>query len=126
MRKTASLSSAFATLAALVSPGYADSEVRRTTQGQPVVIYGARGDTCSAGAPSFDWVMDNAFDPRGSEEPEHGTLSGGEEGKRWSGRCKKDVPTRLIIYTPDPDFIGEDLVNFWGEDQRTIIVAPAQ
>lgn len=118
---------ATAAVLALLTPAesaVADTKNYRLQPGGSEVIYGARGESCSSGAPSLDWVLAEAFDPAKSAPPQHGTLSDGGIGKRYSAACKKDVPTRLIRYTADPGFAGEDLIVFWGTDTRRVIVAP--
>ena len=90
-----------------------------TNPGIPVVIYGQRGKCHGKEAPTFAALMES----KGiTQAPRHGTLSDGGTGKRMSQNCGKAVPVRVVIYTPDPNFVGEDSVEFWGTDVSAITV----
>ena len=92
-----------------------------TNPGIPVVIYGQRGKCDGKEAPTFAALMDS----KGiTQAPKHGTLSDGGTGKRKSRKCGKAVPVRVVVYTPDPNFVGEDSVVFWGSDVVIIAVVP--
>ena len=89
--------------------------------GVPTVIYGQRNKCTKHVAPSYEAVLErNAV----TRPPEHGALSGGGEGERYSRSCKRRVPVRAIMYTSDPGFAGTDVVVFWGKETVIINVVP--
>ena len=90
--------------------------------GVPTMIYGQRNDCAKDVAPSYEAVLAaNAV----TRPPAHGALSGGGVEERYSKRCDKRVPVRVIMYTSEPGYTGTDSVTFWGRDTVTINVVPA-
>ena len=90
-----------------------------TNPGIPVVIYGQRSKCDGEEAPTFAALMESEGI---TQAPEHGTLSDGGTGKRRSNKCGKSVPVRIVVYTPDHNFVGAESVVFWGSDVVTINV----
>jgi CubicO group peptidase (beta-lactamase class C family) len=90
--------------------------------GVPTMIYGERNECTKDVAPSYEAVLEaNAV----TRPPEHGALSGGGVGERYSKSCDRRVPVREILYTSDPGYTGTDSVTFWGRDTVIINVVPA-
>ena len=90
--------------------------------GVPTMIYGQRNECANDVAPSYEAVLEaNAV----TRPPEHGALSGGGVGERYSKSCDRRVPVRVIMYTSDPGYTGTDSVTFWGQDSVIINVVPA-
>ena len=96
-------------------------ETVSTGSGIPVVVYGQRSKCHKNTAPTFAAIV--ASDKAISQQPAHGALSDGGTGERMSRSCNKTVPVRVVIYTPDANFTGEDSVVFWGTDIITIVVS---
>jgi hypothetical protein len=96
-------------------------ETVTTSSGSPVVVYGQRSKCDKNTAPTFAAIVES--DKAISQQPAHGTLSDGGTGERMSRSCNKTVPVRVVIYTPDSNFTGEDSVVFWGTDIITIVVS---
>ena len=93
-----------------------------TISGVPTMIYGQRNECAKDVAPSYEAVLEaNAV----TRPPEHGALSGGDVGERYSKRCDRRVPVREIMYTPDPGYTGTDSVTFWGRETVIVNVVPA-
>jgi hypothetical protein len=84
-------------------------------------IYGARARCGSQTAPTFEEVIERGLEV----EPEHGKLSDGGTGTRYSQKCNSDVLIRIISYTSNEDYIGEDQVVIYG-DETNITVEDAQ
>ena len=90
--------------------------------GVPTMIYGQRNECTKDVAPSYEAVLEaNAV----TRAPEHGALSGGGVGERYSKSCDRRVPVREILYTSVPGYTGTDSVTFWGQDSVIINVVPA-
>ncbi len=92
------------------------------TSGVPTMIYGERNECTKHVAPSYEaFLKTNAV----TRPPEHGALSGGGVGERYSRSCNRRVPVRAIMYTSDPGYTGTDVVIFWDQDTVNINVVPA-
>ena len=90
--------------------------------GVPTMIYGERNECAKDVAPSYEAVLEaNAV----TRPPEHGALSGGGVGERYSKSCDRRVPVRAIMYTSDPGYTGTDSITFWGRETVNIKVVPA-
>ena len=105
--------------------GYAagESENFEINPGQCVIIQGIRNKCDKMGAPTFARIIAS---PRVvSTHPKNGTLSDGGIGSRDSQSCGGDVDVRIIVYTPNPGFVGEDYVEFFSDEAITITVKPS-
>ncbi len=88
--------------------------------GETTPIYGARGDCNASSPPTFDRVMERGLETK----PEHGELSDGGVGQRFSNKCKGEVPIRIISYTSTPNYEGEDTVVIYGDRVDVTVEAP--
>ncbi len=96
---------------------------------ETIMIYGQRANDCKAAAPTFEWTVKKAL----TRSPKYGFLSDGGTGVRLSGKCKREVPVRIVNYTPDQEkalkraedkdkIIVKDRVAFLGRDRATIFI----
>ncbi len=93
-------------------------------QGQCVEINGIRRKCGKSGAPNFARLVRSSRAI--SIRPKNGTLSDGGIGMRESRSCDGDVvDVRIIVYTPNPGFIGKDTVEFFSSETITITVKPS-
>ena len=124
--KSIILGAVFGTFLAVQETPYAGTlggGLFETKSGVPIVIYGSRGPCDASEAPDFGEIMDH---PEAiSRAPKHGKLSDGGAGSRRIGSCGGRVVVRKIVYTPNPGFVGIDIVEFFGSDIATIEVLPA-
>jgi len=91
---------------------------------QCVEIQGIRRGCSSTVAPTFALIL--ATPKVITTHPKHGTLSDGGIGSRESVGCDGDeVAVRIIIYTPNPGFVGEDFMEFFSSEAITITVKPS-
>mgnify|MGYP000117685549 CR=1 FL=1 len=95
---------------------------------ETIAIYGQRDIDCGP-APTFEWALKKAV----TRKPKYGNLTDGGTGERESGKCGKEVPVRIINYTPDQEKalkrakkkkknVIKDRVNFWRKDKAIIFV----
>jgi len=89
-----------------------------TMSGVPTAIYGQRAIDCGA-APSWEYAMEKL-----SLKPKNGTLSDGGVGVRRSRSCGSTTYTRVVVYTSNPDYIGQDEIEFGGHDSIKIEIKP--
>ena len=61
-----------------------------------------------------------------STHPKNGTLSDGGIGSRESQSCGDEVAVRIIIYTPNPGFVGKDFMEFFSSEAITITVGQSK
>lgn len=88
--------------------------------GEPTSIYGARAACGDSNPPSFDRVME-----RVETMPEHGTLSDGGVGERYSNACQGEVPIRIIAYTSEDGYVGSDRLVVYGDTTNITVIVPA-
>ncbi len=87
--------------------------------GIPTIIYGQRSSACvNISAPDFNFAAGQV-----ETKPQHGTLSDGGTGTRYSKACKGNVGVRVIKYTSNPGYVGKDEVVISG-DRVTIEIVP--
>ena len=91
--------------------------------GQCVEIQGIRRGCSSTEAPTFARIM--ASSRVVSTHPKNGTLSDGGIGSRESQSCGDEIAVRIIIYTPNPGFVGKDFMEFFSSEAITITVKPS-
>jgi len=108
-------------------PGDISGESKDLTikPGQCIEIQGIRRGCSSSVAPTFALILST---PKViTTHPENGTLSDGGVGSRKSVRCDGDeVAVRIIIYTPNPGFVGEDYMEFFSNEAITITVGQSK
>ena len=101
-----------------------ESEDFEIEPGQCVIIQGIRKRCSKTGAPNFARLMRSSRVV--STHPKNGTLSDGGIDMRGSRSCDGYVDVRVIVYRPNPGFIGKDVVEFFrGKEVITITVKPS-
>lgn len=86
-------------------------------QGVSTAIYGQRAIMCGDPAPSFAFALGQI-----SISPQHGTLSDGGVGSRFSGACMGVVPVRLVNFLADDGFLGLDLMVISGDTVNITVI----
>ena len=107
-------------------PGDISGESKDLTiePGQCVEIQGIRRGCSGTEAPTFARIM--ASSRVVSTHPKNGTRSDGGIGSRESVSCDGDeVAVRIIVYTPNPGFVGKDFMEFFSSEAITITVKPS-
>lgn len=67
---------------------------------EPIIIYGHRGNSCNK-APTYKGTIKSVV----AKKPKYGVLIDEGIGQRYSGRCQKVVPVRVLFYVPNKEKI---------------------